>query len=125
METLIKQDPRKTKERLMIFLLIFLVLLVPLTLLSKNQRPDAVITGLHAESVNETANQIYFRLDNNLDDRVSCQIEVIYSRNGEVVKTDYQEFGLVGPKTAGTGIVVLSLPGGPFDFEVNPVCIPS
>ncbi len=122
MESLLSSNPTKTKEKLLTLLLLFLIVLLPLSLLSGNQTPRVEITGLYGETINDSAKKVYIKLHNNLNEPLDCKLSVSYYKYGILYDKELQPFGKLGPEETKQGFVVIHFLGGKSTFRIRPEC---
>jgi hypothetical protein len=118
-----KPNSRKAKERLLTFLLIFLVLLVPLSIFSSVDRALVEVTNVQIEEVDETTSLLFLTLRNRVDCELDCELEITTYRNEQVYTRNFQTFGHLQPKQSKVGYAVLNFPDEDYGFDILPACI--
>jgi hypothetical protein len=123
MEPLLSRNQRKTKERILSFLLVFLILLVPLSLLT-NRSPDVEITGLTSRPLNLTTEMLIFSLKSNVNENLNCKVVVDYYKGGRIFDKTIQEVGEVQAFGTRPGELVLNAPRGKNTWVISSECFP-
>ncbi|MBW2988443.1 hypothetical protein DRJ48_03150 [Candidatus Woesearchaeota archaeon] len=122
METLLGKDPEKSKEKLLTFLLFFLILLVPMSILSETRKPDIEITGLYTKNINGSSREIFFEIQNKINEKLYCKVSVSYYKGNILYNKELKEIGTMEPGQRKVGSVVLHFPGGESTVRIKPEC---
>ncbi len=122
METFLSSNPKRTKEKLLTFLLVFLILLVPLSLLSKSSGPNVEITGLYTQSAGDASQRVFFEIRNIQDYDMHCKIIVTYFKNNAPYEKKIEEFGVLKAHEAREGSLFLEFPPGQSSMKIEPDC---
>ena len=117
------KDSQKSKERLLTFLLIFLVLLIPVSVFSSMDRALVEVTNVQEKDVDNATSNLFLTLRNRINAEVDCNLEVTYLKENQIFRKDIQGFGHILPKQSKVGVVVINFPGENFDFQIEPKCI--
>ena len=123
METVLSSNPQKTKEKLLTFLLVFLILLVPLSLLTRSSGPDVDIQGLYTQTLSGNAQRVFFELHNVKDFNVQCKLVITYYKNNAPFEKDVQQFGLLNAGETKQGSLLLEFPSGQSSMKIEPDCL--
>ena len=122
MEAMLKSSPERTKERLLTFLLVFLVLLVPVTILSERSTSVVELNDVFSERINDTAEKMYFKMTNKVNDELTCKLMVEYYVDERLTNQEVHNFGNIGPRQTKVGFAILHFPAEDSTFEINPEC---
>ena len=122
MEPLLSADPKKTKERILSFLLVFLILLVPISILTDSSQTNVDITGLHSEGFNLTAQRVFIKLQSYTDQRLRCKLKVEFFRHKILVDKYFKDVGDLSPNGELRTEFILNTPSGENEFEISPEC---
>ncbi len=120
MESLLNQ--KKTKEKVLSFLLVFLILLVPISILTSPKESNVVITGLYTEEFNKSAQLVSFRVKSNSESDLHCKLRIELFRQKVMVDKFFKEVGFIPSMGIVEKEMILRAPSGENDFLLTPEC---
>ncbi len=116
-----EKNTLKTKERLLVFLIVVLILLVPISMLGE-KKPSVQITNFNIENINDSSQRLTFAISNVVSDNMYCKVLIQFMRNDSVIKEEEREIGLVKKGQSKDVNFIVTFPTGKTTLRIKPKC---
>jgi hypothetical protein len=112
----------KTKERILAFLLMILILLIPISLLFEEKEFVLDITNVTIEDFSESERLYQISYKNTGEHELDCRIEMEILTNKSKVDRDIKTLGKILPNEEKQIEIILTFPQGESVSKLKPIC---
>ncbi len=117
-----EKNTLKTKERLLVFLIVFLILLVPISVLFGEKKPSVQINNFNIEKINDSSQRLSFAISNVVSDNMYCKVLLQFMKNDSVIKEEERDIGIVKKGESKDINFIVTFPSGNTTLRIKPKC---